>query len=466
MKITFLGANRQVTGSRYCLEAGGRKILIDCGMFQEREFQARNWDACPEPPNDLDALLLTHVHIDHCGLIPKIVREGFRGPIYATPPSVDLVPIMLHDAARIQMEDAKYKKKRHEREKRRGPHPEIPLYTDRDVDHALPLFEPVEYGEPFWIGDEFCVTYHDAGHIIGSASIEIVAREGNADTRIVFSGDIGQWDRPLLNNPSLISQADYVVMESTYGDREHLDNGNVEDLLAEIVNRTVERGGNVVVPVFAVDRAQQMMYHIGRLVHDDRIPDIPIFLDSPMALDVTQVYRQHSIYMDEATRAAIASPEPPLHFPGLRMVRSVSDSKEINELGRPAFIMSTAGMCNAGRIKHHLRQNIERPECTILFSGYQAQGTLGRQIIEGSKHVRIHGRDHKVLAEIAQIQGLSAHADRSELLRWLRGFQEPPKRVFLVHGEESASESLAEVLRREFASEVEVPEYGSVAELD
>lgn len=270
----------------------------------------------------------------------------------------------------------------------------------------------------------------------------------------------------MLKNPVLVEHADYVIMESTYGDRDHLDEGDVEALLADLVNRTIERGGNVVVPVFAVDRAQQMMFHISRLVHADRIPDIPIYLDSPMASDVTGIYRNNAEFMDAETRAMIESAEPPLQFPGLRLVRSVQDSKAINENRKPSIIMSAAGMCNAGRIKHHLRQNLDRPESTVVFVGFQAQGTLGRRIIEGEPFVRIHGGDVKVRAEIAQIQGLSAHADRGELLRWLKGFQSEPRTVFLTHGEESVSLNLAETIRADIGWHVEVPEYGAEFELD
>ncbi len=294
MKLSFLGANRQVTGSRHCLEASGVKIMIDCGMVQEREHLKRNWSVCPIAPQEFHAVLLTHVHIDHSGLIPKLVRDGFKGAIYATRPSVDLVEIMLRDAAKIQEEDAKYKKRRHQREGRRAKHPEIPLYTEQDVERTLPLFKPVEYQTPIQINDAFSVTFHDAGHILGSASIEVIATENGVQRKFLFSGDIGQWDRPLMNDPATIADADFVIMESTYGDRDHKEAGDVEEQMAEIINRTIARGGNIVIPTFAVERAQELMYHIGRLVYQKRIPQIPVYLDSPMAVDVTNVFRKTS----------------------------------------------------------------------------------------------------------------------------------------------------------------------------
>ena len=265
MKLSFLGANRQVTGSRYCLEAGGSKIMIDCGLVQERHYLARNWDPCPVAPGQLDALLLTHVHIDHCGLIPKLVHEGFRGPIYATRPTAGLADIVLRDSAHIQMEDAAYKRKRHQKEGRRGKHPEIPLYTDADAAQALPLFRPTPYSKSVRINDAFSVTFHDAGHILGSAMLEVVAAENGRTTRLVFSGDMGQWNKPIIRDPTLFDQADYVIMESTYGDRDHEDGGDIGEQLAELINRTVARGGSIVIPTFAIERAQELMYHISRI---------------------------------------------------------------------------------------------------------------------------------------------------------------------------------------------------------
>ena len=368
-----------------------------------------------------------------------MVRDGFEAPIYATAPSVDLADVMLRDAAKIQEEDASYKKRRHEKEGRKGKYPETPLYTTLDAEYALALFRAVSYLEPLRINEHFTVTFHDAGHILGSAMLEILIREGATERKIIFSGDMGQWDRPLINDPSVFESADYVVMESTYGDRDHIESGDIEGQLQTIINRTVARGGNVVIPVFALDRAQQLMYHISRLVHTDRIPDISVYLDSPMAVDVTEIYQRYPEYLDAGALKLLTSKEAPFRFAGLKLVRRVEDSKAINHSKSPCVIMSTAGMCNAGRIKHHLRRNIGGAQNTILFTGFQARGTLGRMIVEGESEVRIHGKMWPVKAEIAQIYGASAHADRTDLMRWLGNLIEAPRQIFLTHGEEKAS---------------------------
>lgn len=467
MKLTFLGANRQVTGSRYCLEASGTKIMIDCGMVQEREFLARNWDPCPIPCDAFSAMVLTHVHIDHSGLIPKFVRDGFQGPIYATAPSVDLVDIMLLDSARIQEEDARYKKRRHEREGRQGKHPEVPLYTEKDAVKALRQFKAVEYETPIKVNDAFTVTFHDAGHILGSACVQVVATENGMSRTFLFSGDLGQWNRPLMNDPTTFDSADYVVMESTYGDREHKDAGDIGEQMAEIINRTVERGGNVVIPTFAVERAQELTYHISRLIHHKKIPVLPVYLDSPMAVDVTKVFRRNVEYMDDKAKEMAKLGVPPMGLPEfINLVSSVEGSKAINTTKEPSIIMSASGMCNAGRIKHHLRNNISNQKNTILFVGFQARGTLGRQVLEGSTKVRIHGQMRKVRAEIAQIFGFSGHADRTDLLQWLGSMGATPRQVFLTHGEEASSLALSKQVEEKLRLPVIVPAYGESYEFD
>jgi metallo-beta-lactamase family protein len=465
MKLQFLGANRQVTGSRYCLEAAGARVLVDCGMFQERDFLSRNWDTCPVPPREIDALLLTHAHIDHSGLIPRLVKGGFRGPIYATAATIDLAEIVLRDSAEIQMEDAVQKRRRHEKEGRREKYAEAVLYTEADVDRTLSRFEKVTYNKPFEVGPGLTAVYRDAGHILGSAMIEVSASQGGRDCRVVFSGDIGQWNRPLLHDPSAITQADYVIMESTYGDRDHTNNGDVATQLADVVNDTVGRGGNVVIPTFAVERAQELMYHLGRLMRQRKIKELPVFLDSPMAVDVMQVFSRHRVFFDEETWNLINVGESPLEFPGLHLVRTVDESKDINRLTGSAVIMATSGMCTGGRIKHHLRHNVTRPESTILFVGYQGQGTLGRQILEHRGDVRIHGQRFPMRARVAQLYGLSAHADRSGLLRWLSYFRRPPRQLFLTHGEEQVALGFAEHLRSALGWSVSVPSYLETAEL-
>lgn len=465
MKLHFLGANRQVTGSRYCLEVAGRKILIDCGMFQERKFQSRNYDRSPIRAGEVEALLLTHVHIDHSGLIPKLVKEGFRGPIFATRPSIALADILLRDSAEIQLEDMAYKKRRHESEGRQGPHGYEPLYTEQNVDETLPLFRPVEYLAWTEIVPGIRARYHDAGHILGSAMIEVEATEGNAIRRIVFSGDIGQWNKPLIHDPSLLEHADYLVMETTYGDRDHEHHGDLETQFERVVNETHARGGNVVIPTFAVERAQELMYFFSRLVHAQKIPPLPVFVDSPMAVDVTEIFRQFRDFLDAETYAMISAHTPPLRFPGLQLVRTANESKAINHVKQPCVIMASSGMCTGGRIKHHLRQNLSRPEATILFVGYQGEGTLGRQILEGAKSVRIHGQQFAVRARIAQIFGFSGHADRSALLRWLTNFKQAPRRTFFTHGEENVSLAFCEHVTKVIGWAATVPHYQDVVEL-
>ncbi len=466
MRLHFLGANRQVTGSKYCLEAAGARVLIDCGMFQEREFLSRNWDACPLPASGIDALLLTHAHLDHVGLIPTLVREGFRGPIYSTRATVRLAELILRDSAKIQMEDAAYKARRHRKEGRRGPHPEIPLYTDADVERALPLFHWQPYEKAFEIRPGFTATFREAGHMLGSASIVAQVEEDQTSRTVVFSGDVGQPGKPLIRDPRPLEAADYLVLESTYGDREHFDGGSIVDQLRDIVDETIARGGNVVIPTFAVERAQELMYHLSHLVHNRLIPDVPIFLDSPMAADVTNVFLEFRDCYDEQTWERIHSGMPPLRFPGLHMTRSEEESRKINAVREPCIIMATSGMCTSGRIKHHLRRNLTRPESTIVFVGYQAHGTLGRQIVDGNPYVRIHGRQWPVRATIRQLYGLSGHADRSGLIDWVAGIREAPRHVFLTHGETAAAAALAETLRAKFRWNVSAPAYLEIAQLE
>jgi len=465
VKLQFFGAACQVTGSRHYLEAGGVKILVDCGMFQERQYLDRNWEPSPVPPAGIDAVLLTHAHLDHCGLVPRLVGEGFRGPVLTTPASADLVEIILRDSAEIQMEDVAYKKRRHQKEGRRGKHPEVPLYTPGDVERTLPLVQSVPYEQAAKINENVWATFHDAGHILGSAVVELTVSQGDRLQRVLFSGDLGQWDRPILRDPTVFAEADFVVMESTYGNRDHDSHESIESQLDRVINETVQGGGNVVIPTFAVERAQELVFYISRLVRARRIPDVPVFLDSPMAADVTEVFCRHRECFDEEAWQMISSGESPLRFPGLNVVRGVEESKAINDLKEPAIIMATSGMCTAGRIKHHLRQNIKRPESTILFVGYQVRGTLGRQILDGNPEVRIHGRQWRVRARVEQIHGFSGHADRTALLRWLSAFKSPPRHLFLIHGEEESSLSLADRVRRELGWQVDVPEYQQEVEL-
>jgi metallo-beta-lactamase family protein len=459
MKIKFLGATHQVTGSSYLLETAGIKILIDCGLFQERDYTYRNWEAFPVPPNQIQYILLTHVHQDHSGLIPKLVKEGFHGEILLTPASKELFPIVISDSARIQQEDAAYKKKRHDKEDRKGPYPEIPLYTTQDAEKCFPLLKAVPYEEFIPLNDQVKVCFHDAGHILGSAMIEVIFQDKNRPQNIIFSGDIGQWNKPLLNNPSVFDKADYVVMESTYGDRDHDNPQNIDNKLSKIVNEAIQAGGNVIIPTFAIERAQELLYYFSSLARAKRIPYIVTFLDSPMAVEVTKVFEQSKKYFDKETLELFKNGQSPFDFPGLKLVESIEGSKAINLIKGSTIIMAGSGMISGGRIKHHLVREITRKESTLLFVGYQAVGTLGRQILDGASPVRILGQVYPVQIKIENIEGLSAHAGMSDLHRWLNNFKSPPKHIFLTHGEEGSILSLENYLHSKGGWEVSAPVY-------
>jgi len=459
MKLNFLGATHQVTGSSYFLDAGGAKILVDCGMFQERDYSHRNWEAFPVPPDQIQYVLLTHVHQDHCGLVPKLVKEGFAGDILLTPASKELFPIIILDSARIQEEDAAFKKRRHEKEGRNGPYPEIPLYTVQDAQKCFPLLKAVPYEEFLQLNDQVKVCFHDAGHILGSAMIEVVFLDGKEPRNIIFSGDIGQWDKPLLHNPTMFDRADYVVMETTYVNRHHYSSQDIDDRLSKVVNETIKIGGNIVIPTFAIERAQELLYHISLLARERRIPHVVTFLDSPMAVEVTKVFEQSRKYFDKETQEIFKDGQSPFEFPGLKLVESVEGSKAINLIRGSTIIMAGSGMITGGRIKHHLVREISRPESTLLFVGYQAVGTLGRQILDGLSPVRILGKSYPVRMRIEDFEGFSAHADMSDLQKWLSNFKSPPKRVFLTHGEEASILSLKNYLDSKGGWSVSAPTY-------
>lgn len=460
VQLTFLGANRQVTGSRYFLEAGGLRLIIDCGMFQERKYLDRNWEPFPVDPSTIDAMLLTHAHLDHCGLIPRLVAQGYNKPIYTVEPSVELAKIILADAGHIQEEDARYKAKRHRREKRKGKHPEIPLYDAEDAADVFPLLKPVAYNQSMKLNDRVSVVFKDAGHILGSAFLEITVTNDDGKTeRLVFSGDIGQWDKPLLEDPELVHEGDWIVMESTYGDRLHKENGPIEDQIERIVNASVESGGNILIPTFAVERAQELIYYLGVLMRADRIPRLRVYLDSPMAINVTEVFHDHCHYLDDAVRERVKGCAEALGYPELILSKTANQSKAINGLTGTNIILAGSGMCTAGRIKHHLRNNLANEKTTVVFVGYQAAGSLGRLISEGRDEVRIHGKMIPVNAKIERIYGLSAHGDRNDLIRWLGGLSRPPRGVFLTHGDGESADALAHAINEHYGWHVQVPEY-------
>ena len=465
IKLSFLGAARNVTGSRYLLETDNTRLLVDCGLYQEREFRSRNWDPFPIPPHTLDAVLLTHAHVDHCGLLPKLVHEGFRGRIYCTEATSEIAQIILLDSAQLQEEDAEFKRKRHEREKRRGPFPEIPLYTVDDAKASFPLFLPVKYGVPAQIGNGVEATFYDAGHVLGSSMIKVEVSQGGEKRTIIFSGDVGRRDRPILRDPNVFSKTDYILVESTYGDRVHAP-ADISDSLAEIVNSTYKAGGNIIVPSFALERTQEVLYYLNDLLIEDRIPHLMVFLDSPMATSITEVFKRHSELFDQEMIKLLRHNKSPFDFPGFKMVQTVDESKSLNHIAGTILIIAGSGMCTGGRVKHHLVSNISRRESTILFVGYQAIGTLGRQIVDGAKQVRILGQQYPVRARIAQIHGFSSHADRDELLRWLSGLIIAPKHLFVVHGEANVAEQFGGFLRQKTGWKVSVPEYEAEALLE
>jgi len=459
IKLSFLGAAQNVTGSRYLVETNGSRLLIDCGLYQERDLRARNWDPFPIPPESIDAVLLTHAHLDHCGLLPKLVREGFTGPIHCTEPTAEIAGIVLLDSAHLQEEDAEYKKKRHEREGRKGPYPVAPLYTTKDAEAVTPLFSATRYEQPVQLGNGLMATYHDAGHILGAAHIVLRIEQNGERRNILFSGDVGRRDKPILQDPAIIDEADYVVVESTYGDRIHKDRREIDDALCDIVTSAKKAGGKIVIPSFAVERAQELLYHLSALLREGRIPAMPVFVDSPMAIRVTDVFEHHPEYFDEEMIALIRRRESPFDFPGLRETRTVEQSKKIAEFKGPAVIIAGSGMCTGGRIKYHLIDNIAQKESTILFVGYQAFGTLGRHIIDGATNVRILGQRYDVKARIAQIHGFSAHADRDELLTWLSSLKKAPRHVFVTHGEPEAAAHFAAFVKEKTSWQTSVPEY-------
>ena len=466
IKLAFLGAAQSVTGSRYLVETNSLRLLVDCGLYQERELRGRDWGAFPVPPESLDAVLLTHAHIDHCGLLPKLVREGFHRPIYCTATTAELAEITLLDSAKLQQEDAELKKQRHKREGRKGSYPEIPLYTIDDARATFPLFSPVRYGETVEISEGVEATFYDAGHILGSSMIKVRVRQ-NADERtIIFSGDVGSWGKPILQDPTLFEEADYVLVESTYGDRLLESSEDMTSRLAEVINTTVKAGGNIVIPSFALERAQEVLYYLNQLLLENSIPHIMVFVDSPMAVSVTEVFEQHPELFDEEMLELLHRRKSPFDFPGLNLVRTVDESKAINYMAGSVIIIAGSGMCTGGRIKHHLVTNISRPESTILFVGYQAVGTLGREIVDGAQKVRILGQYYPVRARVVQLNGFSAHADRDQLLKWLSGLKRPPKRLFITHGEPSASQHFASLVREKTGWEVMVPEYREQVLLD
>lgn len=458
--LAFLGAARTVTGSRYLVETSGGRVLVDCGLFQERQSQGLNWENHGIDPAKLDAVLLTHGHLDHCGWLPRLVKEGFSGPVYATPATADLAPIIVRDTARIQVEDAKNKARRHAKEKRRDVRPAVPLYDADDAEAAIALLRPVKLGDAVEPAPGFRATWGENGHILGAAWIRLEA-DGRA---IVFSGDIGRWDRPILHDPLPPEAADYLITESTYGDRTHLS-ADVEGQLGDIVAETRAKGGNLLIPSFSVERAQELLYSLSQLGEKGGLSRETVYLDSPMAARVTELFKNHPEVCDAEMLALVRAGKSPFEFAGLHFTKSADESKRLNGVGSGAVIIAGNGMCTGGRIKHHLFNHIEKPETTVLFVGFQAPGTLGRLLTDGAGEIRLFNKKLTVKAAIRQINGLSGHADQSELLRWAGCVKTPPKHCFVTHGDEAAAQTYASLLHQKYGWRTSAPKHGDRVEL-
>jgi metallo-beta-lactamase family protein len=469
MKLTFLGAAREVTGSRYLLEAEGVRFLVDCGMFQGgRETRAKNSRAFSFDPATIDFVILTHAHIDHSGLLPRLVALGFKGTIHTTRATCDLLAVMLPDSAFIQEKEAEYDNLRRfrkglEHEGTRGspPRDSAPLYTVAQAKASLKQLNPVDYDLEIAPHPKVRCTFRDAGHILGSAIVEVWVGEGSRRRKIVFSGDLGQPAHPLLRDPTPILDADYLLVESTYGDRDHKSMEATQDELVEAINDTLEKkGGNVIIPAFAVGRTQDMLYLLADLTRQGRIPRLSVFVDSPMATAATEITFRHMELLDAETHALMGRHGGAAHFRKLNFVEDVEESKALDRIMGGAVIISASGMCEAGRIKFHLRANLARRESTILITGFQAAGTFGRRLVDGAKRVRLLGEDIPVRADLYTLGGLSAHADRTALLNWLGHFRSKPRQVFVVHGEELVATGFAAELQKRFGWDAMAPTPG------
>ena len=468
MKITFLGATRMVTGSNFLVEAAGKKFLVDCGLYQgKKELELENYRPFDYNPAEIDFMLLTHAHIDHSGRIPKLYNEGFKNPIYAHKATCDLCGIMLPDSGHIQEMESEWKNKKRER---KGEQTYPPLYTAEDAINSLELFSPVKYDEIIEIDENIHVRFNDAGHMLGSSIIELWVNEDGKETKTVFSGDIGNNDIPLLDSPTMIESCDYLVMESTYGSRLHMKNDEKAEMFLNIVSETIDNGGTVVIPSFAVGRTQEILYELNKIKEnrDDEefrrkyktLMKVPVYVDSPLAISATEIFRQNTDLFEDEIKEKIEAGDNPLEFPGLKFTQTADESKALNESTEPCIIISASGMCDVGRIKHHLKHNIWNSKNTILFVGYQAPGTLGYSIVNGAKKVTIFGEEIAVNARVEYIEGYSGHADQEWLMNFIYSFITKPKHIFLVHGEEESQDVLKNKILEETGIGVSIPEYG------
>ena len=463
MKISFLGAAKTVTGSCFLIETDTCKFVVDCGMYQgSNAEEALNHEPFPFHPGELDFALLTHAHIDHSGRIPKLYVDGFSGPIYATKATAELAAIMLPDSGHIQEFENEWVNRKRERA---GLPPVQPLYTTKDAIDCTKLFKSVHYFEDIKINDQVRIRFNDAGHILGSSIVEIWVKENGKEVKIVFSGDLGNNDMPILRDPSIIDSADYLIIESTYGNRNHMNVENKIDRFVEIITTTMEKGGNIIIPSFAVGRTQEILYELfkqrekygEKLTH---LLEIPVYVDSPLAVSATKVFRNNLDCFDEEARSYIENGDNPLDFPGLRFTQSADESKALNDSKESLIIISASGMCDAGRIKHHLKHNLWRKESSVVFVGYQAVGSLGRRLVDGAEKVRIFGEEISVNARIEMIEGFSGHADQDGLMNWMQKFRVKPRNIFLVHGEEESMSAFSELIQDGLRIDPFIPERG------
>lgn len=459
MRLIFIGADHEVTGSCHVLEVCGRYILVDCGMEQGTD----DFETAELPMNiaDIDYVLLTHAHIDHSGMLPLLYARGFRGDVIATPATVDLCDIMLKDSAHIQMTEAEWKNRKGQRA---GREPVVPIYDMNDAEGVLEHFVSCDYDKVMDLCEGVKVKFSDAGHLLGSASIEVWINEDGEERKIVFSGDIGNLNRPIIKDPSYINDADYVVMESTYGDRYHNADVDYVSELAGICQRTFDRGGNVVIPAFAVGRTQEMLYYFRKIKEEGLVKghSFEVYVDSPLAVEATQIFNENiAECFDEEAMELVRNGINPLRFPGLTLSVTSNDSIAINSDNKPKVIISASGMCEAGRIRHHLKHNLWRKECTVVFVGYQANGTLGRILLEGASEVKLFGEPIEVMAEIVKLEGVSGHADKAGLIKWITSFDNRLKQVFVVHGEDEVSTGFAKCLSDEYGLNASAPYSGA-----
>lgn len=473
MKITFLGAARTVTGSNFLVEGAGKKFLVDCGMWQGKaEQEMENDQEFEFNPADIDFVLLTHAHIDHSGRIPKLYKEGFRNKVYAHKATCDLCALMLPDSGHIQETESEWKNRKR---MRKGEKPIPPIYTAEEAAKCLEIFEAVQYDKIIEITPEIHVRFNDAGHMLGSSIIEVWIKEDGKETKTVFTGDLGNNDIPLLSPLTMIEDTDYLVMESTYGSRLHVKNEQKAEIFLNVVSETLDNGGTVVIPSFAVGRTQEILYELNKLKEEKEDEEFirkykilmktPVYVDSPLAISATEVFSDNMDLFDEETKEEMAKGDNPLEFPGLQFTKTADESKALNEDPRPSIIISASGMCEVGRIKHHLKHNLWNPKSTILFVGYQAPGTLGYNIVNGAKTVKIFGEEIAVNARIEYIEGYSGHADQELLMNFIYSFIKKPKHIFLVHGEPESQDILRDKIESDTGLGVTIPEFGETYEL-